>query len=100
MVPSNNEPAGLIASWGTVEWWLGAAWICGVAVAGFMWRVALKVALLDQQITTLENIVEKNDSDTERRHQENVHVIRNLTARIDGLMVGLRQSRFEPPDSI
>ncbi len=69
-----------------IEWFLGAAWAAGIVVSGFLWRLSVKVALLEQSSSEREN-------STERRHQENLHAwsdlrdqISRLTDRIDRMM--------------
>lgn len=72
--------------WPPLEWFVGAAWTAGLVVAAFLYRLSLRVALL-------ENTVKERDTATERRHQENLTAWRELreemsrlTARIDRLV--------------
>lgn len=74
-----------------VVWGLSAAWGGGIAVAGFLWRLQTRVAVL-------EHGHEYNEDSTERRHKENLEAWRhlevkidNLTTRIDKIMDGRAQ---------
>lgn len=76
--------------WGNIEWAVAGIITAGMAVAGFVWRLSIKVMML-------EHMIQKNDEDTNKRHEENMHVIRGLrqeifalTARIDR-WIGRRQ---------
>lgn len=80
-----------VGSDGFVGWALTAAWTAGVATALFVWRLSLR-------ITILEYSVKKNDEDTERRHKENADLLRGMQNRIDALTYFIANGRKPPFD--
>lgn len=76
MQVGDNTP--FFAAWTNVEWLLGGVIGCGAAVAGFVYRLSLRVALLEHNFA----VREEND---ERRHQENLHVARGLQQQLVSL---------------
>lgn len=69
-----------------LEWALGAAWAAGLAVTGFLTKLASRVAVL-------ENNFDVHEAAIERRHRENLvawsrleEQIERLTKRIDTLV--------------
>lgn len=84
-MPSNGVD-NFWSNWSNIEWLIAAIWAAGSVVAGFVWRLQLRVAML-------EHSFEEREASTERRHQENMHVARglqqqlvNLGERIDRLV--------------
>jgi hypothetical protein len=68
------------ASWGFIEWAIGAAWTAGMVVAGFVWRLATRVEMLERE----QIIREKADDD---RHKENVHIMRGMQQQMHGMII-------------
>lgn len=73
-----GESDSFWAHWSNIEWVVAGVVASGIAIAGFVWRLSVKVALL-------EHMVRINDEDEERRHSENVNLTRGLQTRIDAL---------------
>lgn len=78
------------AHWTNIEWLIAAVWTAGLLVAGWVWRLSLKVAML-------EHTLEEREEHIERRHVENLRSnerlqgqIASLTSRLDRLMERLR----------
>lgn len=76
---------GPFANLGFTEWILGAAWACGLVVAGFAWRLAMKVALIEQKI-------EERHKENKERGVEVLSAIATLRATFEAEM---RQSRAQ-----
>lgn len=81
-----GESDGFFAHWTNIEWLIAAIWTSGLLVAGWVWRLSLKVAML-------EHSFEEREANVERRHEENLNASRglqqqitNLTERLDRLM--------------
>lgn len=73
-----GEADSFFAHWSNVEWIVAFIGAGGTAIFAFVWRLSIKVTLL-------EHMVEKNDEDTQRRHEENVHLARGTQMRMDAL---------------
>lgn len=73
-----GETDSFFAHWSNVEWIVAGILSAGAAVTVFVWRLSVKVALL-------EHMVQKNDEDTQRRHEENIHLARGMQMRFDAL---------------
>lgn len=73
-----GEPESFWAHWGNVEWLIAGILAAGVTVAGFVWRLSLRVMLLEEK-------TDKSDKHTSERHEENMHQIRGLRSEIHAL---------------
>lgn len=76
---------GFFASWDIVKWALAAIWTAGFAVVGFVWRLSTRIEILEHE-------AEMREAADDRRHAENVHILRGLqqqlrdmTSRIDNM---------------
>jgi len=67
--PQNNE--SFFSAWANIEWIIGAIWVAGTLVAGFLWRLSLRVS-------ALKLLLKESGKDQEKLHGE----IRNLQAKI------------------
>jgi hypothetical protein len=90
-------------SWGFVEWAIGFGWAAVMAVGGWIYRLSLRVALLDRAVFEM-------NKDIDQRHMENragradlmreIHGLRDyfqdfhrdLSRRIDDAVMGKRSS--------
>jgi len=75
-----GESDSFWAHWSNIEWLIAGMMGAGILVAGFVWRLSIKVMML-------EHMVVKNDDDTDKRHEENMHQIRGLRQEIHALTV-------------
>jgi hypothetical protein len=71
-----SDPPGenFFASWSNIEWALSAIWGCGFVVAAFVWRLAVRVKVL-------EVIVEQMAKDREKL-QEDLHGLREAMGKL------------------
>lgn len=76
-----SDPPGenFFASWSNIEWALSAIWGCGFVVAAFVWRLAVRVKVL-------EVIVEQMAKDREKLQLE----LQGLRAGQEKLQSGVR----------
>lgn len=84
MNPDPQQHQDFTASWGFIEWAITAAWTLGMVVAGFVWRLATRVEMLEREQVARE----KAD---DNRHKENVHVMRVLQQQMSGMIVRIDQ---------
>jgi hypothetical protein len=66
------------AHWSNIEWLISGIIACGTAISVFVWRLSVKVLLLEHKL-------EMTERDQSQRHAENVHLQRGVQMRIDGL---------------
>ena len=71
--PADN---GVLLTWDDIKWIMGATWTAGLAVVGFIWRMALKV-------TRLEESMHDSEQGVNRRHKENIESRRRLEEELD-----------------
>ena len=84
---TNPQDSGnFFASWGFVEFAVAAAWTVVTGLAGFVYRLTMRVGML-------EDGAELREVNTERRHKENLAAwdridnrVAQLTARLDGVV--------------
>ena len=76
------------SSWTNIEWLIAGIIGAGSAVAGFVYRLSIKVSML-------EHMVQLNDKDTNRRHEENLHIARGTQQRLDA--ISYRMDRWFGP---
>ena len=90
MQVGDNEP--FFASWSNVQWLIGGVIGAGTLVAGWVYRLSLRVALLEHNF-------EERESNSERRHQENLHVARGLQQQLISLgeRIDRLVDRFQKP---
>jgi hypothetical protein len=82
-----GEPQnGVFASWGLVEWMVGAIWTAGLTVAGFVYKQSGKIDALENRIALLEREAEMREKADDNRHKENVHILRGLQIQIQGIV--------------
>lgn len=94
MNPQENN--GFFASWGFLEFALSSVWVAGLAVVGFIYKLTVRVKIL-------EDGAEIREENVERRHKENIAAwnridnrVAELTNRLDGIVDGRapRPSRY------
>ena len=76
--------------WSNVEWVIAGVVATVVPIAGFVWRLSIKMALLEYRIS-------ENDKDEDRRHEENVHLQRGLQQRMDSISYRIDRVLGRPP---
>jgi hypothetical protein len=83
------ESESFWAHWSNIEWLATALSSAGVFLAAFVWRLAIKVTLLEHRLRHNEESLEMRldivGKDTQRRHEENTHLQRGMQMKIDGL---------------
>lgn len=67
-------------SW--IQWGVEASWGAGLIVAGFLWRLSVKVNVME---AILQSRLQQFDTDTERRHSENLHTLRGVQMQLNSL---------------
>lgn len=67
------------------EWAVGLAWPAGLTVVIFIWRLTSRVAILEHSVKVSEENVQK-------RHEENLAALQQLTTRIDWWVGGHRRA--------
>lgn len=86
MTPTGETPqGGLFATWGLIEWIIGALWTAGLAIAGFVWRQSGKIDMLESRLVVLEREAQLREKMDDARHKENVHILRGLQFGLQGL---------------
>lgn len=53
-----------------IEWVLGATWVAGSVVAGFVYSTMLRLSLLSQAVENIESHTEERHKANERRNSE------------------------------
>ena len=71
--------------WGFLEWVLTTVVTAGLAVAGFVWRLALRLAGLDADMRALESKQEENHRENRSRHEELMGELRQTRQTIDSI---------------
>ena len=84
-----GEQDSFFSHWGNVEWVLGCVVSTVVPIAVFVWRLSVKVAFL-------EHMLEENDKDEDRRHEENIHLQTGVQTRIDALSARIDRLLLRP----
>lgn len=85
-----GEPDSFWAHWSNIEWVVAGILSAGIIVAGFVWRLSIKVALL-------EHMIDDNDKDEDRRHTENINLQRGVQMRLDSLSQRIDRVFGRPP---
>lgn len=85
--PPQSGPDGVFATWGFIEWALGAAWVVGLAVAGFVWRLTVKIDDLASRTEILEKEAEMRERADTQRHNDNIHLMRGIQQQLSGVIV-------------
>jgi hypothetical protein len=79
-----DPPHDFEASWGFIQWAVGAALTGCMTVAGFVWRLSNRVEMLERE----QVLREKAD---DARHAENIHVMRGLQQQMSGIIIRIDQ---------
>lgn len=78
------------ADWTNVEWVLGGVVATVVPIGTFVWRLSIKVMLL-------EHMIKENDKDENQRHVENVNLQHGVQMRLDALSQRIDRVFGRPP---
>lgn len=94
--PQNSE--SFFSTWSNIEWIVGAIWVAGTFVTGFLWRLSMRV-------NALELMLVESAADRGKLHGE-IHDLneklgemasRADALRIEGKIDALLLRRFEKP---
>lgn len=82
-----EDHAGFFQNWGMLQWIFSATWTVGGAIAGFVWKLSMRVDELSKRQDVHEQEAKIRSEADSRRHEENVHVLRGIQQQNTGMIV-------------